>query len=91
MAHTALFNRTAASIQPATFSSASWTPMWRATRCWTCSACLRPWADGVPEEHLDVPTVLLDALLDDAAARGLYDEGGARSARKFLRRASWAR
>lgn len=32
-----------------------------------------PWADGVPEEHLDVPTVLLDALLDDAAARGLYD------------------
>ena len=23
-----------------------------------------PWADGVPEEHLDVPTVLLDALLD---------------------------
>ena len=44
-----------------------------------------PWADGVPEEHLDVPTVLLDALLDDAAARGLYD------GEVPARRASWAR
>ena len=33
-----------------------------------------PWADGVPEEHLDVPTVLLDALLDDAAARGRIED-----------------
>ena len=33
-----------------------------------------PWADGVPEEHLDVPTVLLDALLDDAAARGQIED-----------------
>ncbi len=32
-----------------------------------------PWQGEVPEEHFEVPTVLLDALLDDAAARGLYD------------------
>ena len=32
-----------------------------------------PWSGEVPEEHLDVPTELLEELLDAAAEKGLFD------------------
>ena len=32
-----------------------------------------PWSGEVPEEHLDVPTEILEGLLDCAAEKGLFD------------------
>lgn len=38
--------------------------------------CLpQPWEGGVPEEHFDTPTVLLDGLLERAGEAGLFEDG----------------